>query len=129
LPDGIYTNIGSDGLKLSGGQMQRLAIARVIIRDPKVIILDEATSSLDSENEQRIQQAIDRLRGSMTILMIAHRLSTIRGAEMIHVLESGRLVESGDWDTLLSRPGGRFRQLFDAQTARPSVPSAGLLRV
>jgi ATP-binding cassette subfamily C protein len=129
LPDGLATVIGDRGVKLSGGERQRLALARALLRKPALLILDEATSALDSENEQRIQQAIERLHGSMTILVIAHRLSTIRGADMIHVLEQGRLVESGTWDTLLALPAGRFRQLCSAQDAAGPMPStAGLLR-
>lgn len=126
LPDGLDTTIGDRGVKLSGGERQRLALARAVLRDPALLILDEATSSLDSENEQRILQAIDRLHGSMTIVAIAHRLSTIRGADMIHVLERGRIIESGSWDTLLSAPGGRFRQLCAAQDVAGVSPAACL---
>jgi len=128
LPDGLDTVIGDRGVKLSGGERQRLALARALLRKPALLILDEATSALDSENEQRIQHAIERLRGSMTILVIAHRLSTIRGADVIHVIEQGRLVESGDWDTLLALPGGRFQQLCAVQDAGSTFASAGLLR-
>jgi ATP-binding cassette subfamily C protein len=130
LPDGLSTVIGDRGVKLSGGERQRLALARALLRGPALLILDEATSSLDSENERRIQQAIEALKGSMTILVIAHRLSTIRGADMIHVVENGRLVESGQWDALLARPGGRFRQLHAAQDMEGDLtaPFAGTLR-
>ena len=130
LPGGLDTVIGDRGVTLSGGERQRLALARALLRKPALLILDEATSSLDSENEQRIQQAIERLHGSMTILVIAHRLSTIRGADMIHVLEQGRLIESGTWDTLLALPGGRFRQLCTTQNVAgsPMLSTAGLLR-
>jgi ATP-binding cassette subfamily C protein len=128
LPDGLATVIGDRGVKLSGGERQRLALARALLRGPALLILDEATSALDSGNEARIQQAIEGLRGSMTILVIAHRLSTIRGADMIHVLENGRVVESGQWDALLARPGGRFRQLHAAQ-GLDAAPLAGSLRV
>jgi ATP-binding cassette subfamily C protein len=79
------------------------------------LILDEATSSLDSENEARIQRAIDSLHQQMTIVVITHRLSTVRGADVIHVLDHGRLVESGEWDALMARRSGRFRELCHAQ--------------
>jgi ATP-binding cassette subfamily C protein len=85
------------------------------LREPSLLILDEATSALDSENERRIQKAIERLHGRMTIVVITHRLSTVRGADVIHALEEGRLVESGDWQTLLARESGRFAALARAQ--------------
>ena len=91
---------------MSGGERQRLALTRALLRRPSSLILDEATSSLDSENELRIQRAIEELRGRLTILVISHRLSTIRGADVIHVLEQGRLVESGTWDALVAEEGG-----------------------
>lgn len=115
LPDGLETVLGDRGVRLSGGEKQRLALARALLRTPSLLILDEATSALDSENERRIQDAIERLHGRMTILVITHRLSTIRGADVIHVLERGRLVESGNWDTLLGEPDGRFASLCSAQ--------------
>jgi ATP-binding cassette, subfamily C, bacterial len=115
LPQGVETVLGDRGVRLSGGERQRLALARALLRKPSLLILDEATSALDSENERRIQDAIERLHGRMTILVITHRLSTIRGADVIHVLERGRLVESGHWDTLLGEPEGRFASLCSAQ--------------
>ena len=124
LPDGLDTLLGDRGVRLSGGERQRLALARALLRKPALLILDEATSSLDSENECRIRDAIDRLHGSMTILVIAHRLSTIRGADVIHVLEQGTLVESGNWDRLISTPVGRFRELKHAQDVAPVGPVA-----
>jgi ATP-binding cassette subfamily C protein len=114
LPAGMETILGDRGVRLSGGERQRLALARALLREPSLLILDEATSALDSENERRIQDAIEELRGHMTILVITHRLSTIRRADVIHVLEQGRLVESGNWDALISRDG-RFRALARAQ--------------
>jgi ATP-binding cassette subfamily C protein len=116
LPNGMETVLGDRGVRLSGGERQRLALARALLRKPSLLILDEATSALDSENERRIQSAIEELHGQMTILMITHRLSTIRGADIIHVIEEGRLVESGDWDTLLGRKDGRFSALARAQS-------------
>jgi ATP-binding cassette, subfamily C, bacterial len=116
LPEGLETVLGDRGIRLSGGERQRLALARALLRRPSLLILDEATSSLDSENEQRIRSAIEDLHGRMTILIITHRLSTIRGADVIHVLEKGRLIESGGWKTLMGKTGGRFRALCRAQT-------------
>jgi ATP-binding cassette subfamily C protein len=115
LPEGINTVLGDRGVRLSGGERQRLALARALLRKPSLLILDEATSALDSENERRIQDAIEKLHGRMTILVITHRLSTIRKADAIHVVEDGRLVESGDWNTLLDTRDGRFRALCLAQ--------------
>lgn len=116
LPDGLDTLIGDRGVLLSGGERQRLALARAILRKPSLLILDEATSNLDSENETRILNAIDKLHGNMTILMIAHRLSTIRKADYIYLIEDGKVVEEGDWDTLLNRENGRFKVLYEAQS-------------
>ena len=115
LPDGLETILGDRGVRLSGGERQRLALARALLREPSLLILDEATSALDSKNERRIQKAIEGLHGGMTIVVITHRLSTVRGADVIHVLEGGRLVESGGWQTLLARESGRFAALARAQ--------------
>jgi|RhiMetdeSRZDD1v2_1073273.scaffolds.fasta_scaffold68409_5 ATP-binding cassette, subfamily C, bacterial len=115
LPNGLDTVIGDRGVLVSGGERQRLALARALLRRPSLLILDEATSSLDSENEGRIQRAIDELHGYMTILVITHRLSTVRRADVIYVLEQGRLVESGPWEVLLAKEDGRFRALCRAQ--------------
>jgi ATP-binding cassette, subfamily C, bacterial len=115
LPEGMETILGDRGVRLSGGERQRLALARALLREPSLLILDEATSALDSENERRIQRAIEGLHGRMTILIITHRLSAIRGADIIHVLESGRLVESGRWESLVGEVGGRFSALARAQ--------------
>ncbi len=115
LPDGLDTVLGDRGVRLSGGERQRLALARALLREPSLLILDEATSALDSENERRIQKAIEGLHGSTTILVITHRLSTIRGADVVHVLDEGRLVESGSWEALLINEGGRLGALARAQ--------------
>jgi ATP-binding cassette subfamily C protein len=115
LPKGPDTILGDRGVLVSGGERQRIALARALLRKPSLLILDEATSSLDSENEKRIQKAIEKLHGQMTILVISHRLSTIRGADMIHVIEDGRLVESGTWDSLISKEYGRFHAFCKAQ--------------
>ena len=114
LPHGLDTVIGDRGVRLSGGERQRLALARALLRRPIFLVLDEATSALDSENERWVQQAIKRLQGKTTLLIIAHRLSTLRHADTIHVLEAGRLVESGDWHELMQQ-AGRFRRLYEAQ--------------
>ena len=116
LPEGMETVLGDRGVRLSGGERQRLALARALLRKPSLLILDEATSNLDSENERRIQSAIEKLHGSMTILIITHRLFTTRGADVIYVLEQGRLVESGDMDMLVARKQGRFLELCKAQS-------------
>ena len=116
LPEGMETVLGDRGVRLSGGERQRLALARALLRKPSLLILDEATSNLDSENERRIQSAIEKLHGSMTILIITHRLFTTRSADVIYVLEQGRLVESGDIDTLVARKQGRFLELCKAQS-------------
>ena len=115
LPEGLETVLGDRGVRLSGGERQRLALARALLRNPSLLILDEATSALDSENEGRIQEAIEELHGRMTILIITHRLSAIRGADIIHVLERGRLIESGKWESLVGDHGGRFSALARAQ--------------
>ena len=115
LQNGIDTVIGERGVRLSGGERQRLSLARALLRKPRLLVLDEATSALDSDNEGRIYSAIQRLHGEMTIVIITHRLSTIRNADLIHVLESGRLAESGTWDDLLADESSRFRELCRSQ--------------
>jgi ATP-binding cassette, subfamily C, bacterial len=115
LSKGIDTILGDRGVLISGGERQRLALARALLRKPSLLILDEATSSLDSENEKRIREATEKLHGQMTILVISHRLSTIRGADVIHVIEEGNLIESGTWDELIAKENGRFQALCKAQ--------------
>lgn len=115
LPEGYATLIGERGLTLSGGQRQRLAIARALLKDAPILVLDEATSSVDAENEAGIGAALDRLSVGRTTLVIAHRLNTVRNAERILVLAGGQLVEQGTHDELLARRG-TYAALVAAQT-------------
>lgn len=115
LPDGLHTNIGDRGLMLSGGQRQRISIARAVLKNPEVLILDEATSALDSSSEILVQQALEKMMQNRTALVIAHRLSTIKKADLIIVLEKGRIVEQGTHESLLQR-NGYYRRLIDMQT-------------
>ena len=113
LPLGYETPVGEFGLRLSGGQRQRITIARAILADPTILVFDEATSALDAKTERAVQHAIESLRGQRTIFLVAHRLTTIRHADRIVVLDQGRIVEIGDHETLLSRPG-IYRELVGA---------------
>ena len=114
FPAGYKTLVGERGVKLSGGQRQRIAIARALLADPRILILDEATSSLDSESEALIQQGLNNLRRGRTTFVIAHRLSTIRSADQILVVEAGRIIERGSHRELLAMDG-RYKQLYDKQ--------------
>jgi subfamily B ATP-binding cassette protein MsbA len=114
FPDGYDTIIGERGVKLSGGQRQRVSIARAILADPRILILDEATSSLDSESEMLIQEGLAQLMRGRTTFVIAHRLSTIRRADQILVVEAGKIVERGTHASLYA-VGGRYRELYDKQ--------------
>ena len=115
FPEGFDTLVGERGIQLSGGQRQRVAIARAILKDPTVLILDEATSSLDSESERLVQDALEKLMQGRTSLIIAHRLSTIRKADNILVLDQGRVKEQGTHDQLMKIENGTYRNLTDLQ--------------
>jgi ATP-binding cassette subfamily C protein len=117
LPQGLDTTVGDRGMLLSHGQRQRIALARALLRKPGLLILDEATSSLDFDNEKRILDAIERLQGRATVLLIAHRVSAIQRAEIIYVIENGRVAESGDWQSLSNKPSNRVGSLFRLQDA------------
>ena len=114
LPDGYDTIVGERGYRLSGGEKQRIALARVILKDPKILVLDEATSSLDSESESLIQDALKRVMAGRTNIVIAHRLSTILAADLILVMDRGRIVERGTHDELIAM-GGLYAQLYETQ--------------
>jgi ATP-binding cassette subfamily B protein len=121
LPRGYRTLVGERGVKLSGGERQRVALARAFLSNAPILILDEATSSLDSESEYLIQQAMERLIATRTSIIIAHRLSTVQAVDRILVFEHGRIVEDGDHVTLLRRPQGHYRRLFDRQSGALSA--------
>ncbi len=130
LPDGYETVVGERGYRLSGGEKQRIAIARVILKNPRLLVLDEATSSLDSQSEALIQEALEWIMQERTSLVIAHRLSTILAADVILVMEGGRLIEQGHRNEVhsaheeLLRQGGLYTRLYETQfryTADPVV--------
>jgi len=115
FPDGYSTYVGERGVKLSGGERQRVAIARAILRDAPILILDEATSSLDSESERLVQDALATLMKGKTVIVIAHRLSTIMKMDRIVVLNSGRIVEQGSHALLTKKKGGLYQRLWKLQ--------------
>jgi ATP-binding cassette subfamily B protein len=126
LPRGYQTLVGERGVKLSGGERQRVALARAFLADAPILILDEATSSLDSESEALIQEAMDRLMSGRTAIVIAHRLSTVRAMDRILVFDQGRIVEEGNHDALLRRPHGYYRRLFERQSGGTDNASVSL---
>lgn len=115
FPDGLQTTVGERGIKLSGGQRQRIAIARALLKNPPILILDEATSSLDAESEHLIQEALERLMEGRTTIIIAHRLSTVRRCDRIMVFEKGKILESGTHASLMAIDGGKYRRWCDLQ--------------
>ena len=123
MPEGYNTSIGEQRGQLSGGQRQRIAIARAMLRDARIIVLDEATSSLDSESEHKVQLAFDRLMQGRTTIVIAHRLSTVLDADKICVLANGKSVEEGSHDELLAARG-RYARLYNLQFKKQSDEDA-----
>tara|TARA_R110000737_G_scaffold335311_2_gene354036 strand:- start:127 stop:1785 length:1659 start_codon:yes stop_codon:yes gene_type:complete len=117
FPEGLDTLVGERGIKLSGGQRQRIAIARAILKDPAILILDEATSSLDAETESLVQEALDKLMKGRTTIIIAHRLSTIRKVDRIYVIKDGQVIEEGNHESLSSKEGGHYAHLVNLQFA------------
>jgi subfamily B ATP-binding cassette protein MsbA len=128
LPQGYDTIVGERGVLLSGGQRQRLAIARAVLADSPVLILDEATSALDTESERLVQEALNNLMQHRTTIVIAHRLSTVRRADMIVVMERGRIVETGTHTGLLQY-GGAYRRLYEMQFAEEEEETAVVSRL
>jgi ABC-type multidrug transport system fused ATPase/permease subunit len=116
FPEKWDTLVGERGVKLSGGQRQRIAIARAILKNPKFLLLDEATSALDSESEKWVQSALEELMKNRTSLIIAHRLSTIRSADLIIVMEEGKIVESGSHEVLMKKKSGIYQNMVKLQT-------------
>ena len=115
FPDKFNTIVGERGIQLSGGQRQRIAIARAVLKDPSRLILDEATSSLDSESERLVQEALEKLMRGRTSFVIAHRLSTVKNADIILVIENGILVEAGKHDQLVQNENGLYKKLSSLQ--------------
>ncbi|XAR70647.1 Xenobiotic-transporting ATPase [Bertholletia excelsa] len=127
LPDRFETQVGERGVQLSGGQKQRIAIARAVIKNPSILLLDEATSALDAESEKSVQEALDRVMVGRTTVVVAHRLSTIRNADVIGVVQHGKIVETGSHDELISKPNSAYSSLVQLQetASMHHIPSRG----
>ena len=117
LPQGYLTPIGENGAKLSGGERQRISIARALLKNAPIVLLDEATASLDVENETKVQEALSRLLAGKTVLVIAHRMRTVEAADRIIVLQDGKVAEEGSPDELLTKKNGVFRRMTQLQSA------------
>lgn len=117
LPEGYQTEIGENGVKLSGGERQRISIARALLKDAPIILLDEATASLDVENETKVQEALSRLLANKTVLVIAHRMRTVEAADKIVVLDDGKVVEEGNPKELMKKEQGIFKKMAELQSA------------
>ena len=114
LPEGLDTRVGERGVRLSGGEKQRISIARIFLKDPSILILDEATSALDNSTEITIQNSLNDLMKNRTCIIVAHRLSTIKNANRIFVIESGKILESGNHSSLIEK-NGRYKELYYQQ--------------
>ena len=124
LPNGYDTVTGSGGVSLSGGEKQRISIARALIQKPNILILDEATAAMDTATERKIQNAIDNLKKGRTIIAIAHRLSTLRDADTLCVIEHGKVCEFGTHDELIRKEGGKYAELYKLQSS--ALKSVGI---
>ena len=116
LPDGYQTAIGENGARLSGGERQRISIARALLKNAPIVLLDEATASLDVENETKVQEALSRLLAGKTVLVIAHRMRTVEAADKVVVLADGKVAEEGDPEELLKKPDGFFKRMAELQS-------------
>lgn len=116
----VHLQVGERGVQLSGGQKQRIAISRAIVKNPSILLLDEATSALDAESEKSVQEALDRVMVGRTTIVVAHRLSTIRNADVIAVVQGGKIVETGSHDELISKPNSAYAALVQLQEAASS---------